>query len=48
MDWKKTSSNHLCIWGCPAEVKIYNLSIEKIDLRSTSCYFVDYPDRSEG
>jgi hypothetical protein len=32
----KPSLNHLHIWGCPAEVRIYNPNLKKLDPRTTS------------
>lgn len=32
-------------WGCPIEVTIYNSQTNQTDPRSTSCYFLGYPDR---
>ena len=34
---RKLSLNHFCIWGCPVEVIIYNLSKGKTKPKSTSC-----------
>ena len=42
--WKrwKPSLNHIHIWSCPAEVRIYNLNIKKLDPRTTSGFFIGY------
>ena len=45
---RKPSLNHLKVWGCPAEVKLYNPALSKLDSRTTRCYFVSYPDHSKG
>jgi hypothetical protein len=36
------------VWGCPAEAKIFNLNIRKLDSKTVSCYFIGYPDKSKG
>ena len=45
---RKPSLNHLKVWECPAEVKLYNPTLSKLDSRTTRCYFVSYPDHSKG
>ena len=45
---RKPSLNHLKVWGCPAEVKLYNPTLSKLDSRTTRCYFVSYPKHSKG
>ena len=30
------------IWGCPSEVRIYNLLKKKLDLRTLSGFFIGY------
>ena len=45
---RKPSLNHLMVWGCPAEVKLYNPILSKLDSRTTRCYFVSYPEHSKG
>ena len=32
---RKPSLNHLKVWGCPAEVKLYNPTLSKLDSRTT-------------
>lgn len=44
----KPSLAHFKVWGCLAEVRIYNLLKKKLDPKSTIGYFVAYPNRSEG
>jgi hypothetical protein len=44
----KPSLNHLHIWGCPAEVRIYNPNMKKLDPRTTSGYFIGYAVNSKG
>jgi hypothetical protein len=42
------SLNHLKIWGSPAEAKIFNPTIGKLDPKTVSCHFIGYPERSKG
>ncbi|KAJ9562866.1 hypothetical protein OSB04_008026 [Centaurea solstitialis] len=44
----KPKLNYLKVWGCPAEAKVYNPQIKKLDSKTISCYFVGYPERSKG
>ena len=34
--------------GCPAEAKPYNPLSKKLDLKTISCFFIGYPERSKG
>ena len=36
------------IWGCPSEVRIYNLHDKKLDLRTLSGFFIGYAEMSKG
>jgi hypothetical protein len=36
------------VWGCPAEAKLFNSSIVKLDSKTVSCHFIGYPDKSKG
>ena len=45
---KKLSIKHLHIWGCPTEARPYKPYERKLDLRTISCYFVGYVERSRG
>ncbi|KAI3751205.1 hypothetical protein L2E82_22253 [Cichorium intybus] len=45
---RKPKLNYLRVWGCPAEAKVYNPQIKKLDSKTISCYFVGYPERSKG
>ncbi|KAI0524826.1 hypothetical protein KFK09_004214 [Dendrobium nobile] len=45
---RKPSLNHLLVWGCPAEIKIYNSHERKLDSRTTSGFFIGYPEKSKG
>ncbi|KAJ8621947.1 hypothetical protein MRB53_030476 [Persea americana] len=48
--WKgwKPSLQHLQIWGCPAEARVYNPHEKKFDLKTISGYFIAYPEKSKG
>ena len=45
---RKLSLNHFQVWGCPAEVRLYNPREKKLDPRTVRCYFIGYPDHSKG
>jgi hypothetical protein len=45
---RKPTLNYLHVWGCPAEAKLFNQSIEKLDPKTLSCHFIGYPDKSKG
>ncbi|KAA0032875.1 Retrovirus-related Pol polyprotein from transposon TNT 1-94 [Cucumis melo var. makuwa] len=45
---RKPSLRHLHVWGCQAEVKIYNPHEKKLDSRTTSGFFIGYPEKSKG
>ena len=40
---RQPSLNHLKVWGCPAEVRVYNPHERKLDPRTTSSFFIGYP-----
>jgi hypothetical protein len=42
------SLRHLRVWGSPAEAKVFNPTIEKLDPKTISCHFIGYPERSKG
>jgi hypothetical protein len=42
------SLNHLRVWGCPAEAKVFNPNIGKLDSKTVSCHFIGYPEKSKG
>ena len=44
----KPSLKHVCVWGCTAEVTIYNPNEKKLDPRTISAYFIGYAERSKG
>ena len=39
---RKPSLRHICIWGCPSEVRTYNPQEKKLDPRTISGYFIGY------
>jgi hypothetical protein len=41
------SLNHLRVWGSPAETKVFNLYIRKLDPKTVSCHFIGYPKKSK-
>jgi hypothetical protein len=45
---RKPTLNYLHVWGCLAEAKLFNPSIGKLDPKTVSCRFIDYPDKSKG
>jgi hypothetical protein len=45
---RKPSINYLHIWGCPAEAKIFNPQLGKLDPKTISCRFIGYPAKSKG
>jgi len=45
---REPSLNHLRVWGCPAEAKVFNPNIGKLDSKTVSCHFIGYPERSKG
>ena len=42
------SLKNLHVWGYPAEAMPYRPNEKKLDLRTVSCYFVGYSERSWG
>ncbi|TKC11876.1 hypothetical protein FA727_23745, partial [Robertmurraya kyonggiensis] len=45
---RKPSLNHLRVWGSPAEAKIFNPNIGKLDPKTVSCHFIGYTEKSKG
>jgi hypothetical protein len=45
---RKPTLNYLHVWGCPAEAKLFNPSIGKLDPKTVSCQFIGYPNKSKG
>jgi hypothetical protein len=48
MDRKSTLTKPLTCVGSPAEAKVFNPNIGKLDLKIVSCHFIDYPKKSKG
>ena len=48
--WKgwKSSLRHVHVWGCPAEVRVYNPQEKGLDPRTVSGYFIGYAEKSKG
>jgi hypothetical protein len=44
---KKPSLNYLRVWGCPAEAKVFNPQLKKLDPKTVSCFFIGYPHRGK-
>ncbi|KAF1862756.1 hypothetical protein Lal_00040021 [Lupinus albus] len=42
--YEKPNLGYLHIWGCPSEVKVYNLHEKKFDARIISGFFIGYPE----
>jgi transposase InsO family protein len=45
---RKPTLNYLHVWGCPAEARLFNPCIGKLDPKTVSCHFIGYPDKSKG
>jgi hypothetical protein len=45
---RKLTLNYLQVWGCPAEARIFNPNIGKLDPKTVSCHFIGYPNKSKG
>ena len=49
MDRKSTFTKPLaCVWGSPAEAKVFNPNIGKLVPKTVSCHFIGYPEKSIG
>jgi hypothetical protein len=44
---RELSLHYLCVWGCLAKVKVFNPNIGKLDSKTVSCHFIDYPEKSK-
>ena len=44
---RKPTLNYLLVWGCPAEARVFNPNIGKLDPKTVSCHFIGYPDKSK-
>jgi len=45
---REPSLNHFRVWGCPAEAKVFNPNIGKLDPKTVSYHFIGYPEKSKG
>ena len=45
---KEPSLNYLRVCGCPAEAKVFNPNIGKLDSKTVSCHFIGYLEKSKG
>jgi hypothetical protein len=45
---RKLTLNYLHVWDCPTKARIFNPSIGKLDPKTVSCHFIDYPNKSKG
>jgi hypothetical protein len=43
----KPSLNYIRVWGCLAEAKIFNPNAGKLELKTVSCHFIGYPEKSK-
>ena len=43
-----SSLNHLRVGRSPAEAKVFNPNIGKLDPKTVSCHFIGYPEKSKG
>jgi hypothetical protein len=44
---RKPTLNYLHVWDCPADAKLFNPNIEKLDPKTVSYHFIGYPDKSK-
>jgi hypothetical protein len=44
----KPSLNYIHLWGCSAEAKIFKSNTGKLKLKTVSCHFIGYPEKSKG
>lgn len=44
---RKPTLNYLHVWGCPAEARVFNPNMGKLDPKTISCHFIGYPDKSK-
>jgi hypothetical protein len=45
---RKPTLNYLHVWGCPAEAKLFNPNIGKLESKTVSCHLIDYLDKLKG
>jgi len=42
---RRNHIHHFRVWGCPAEAKVFNPNIGKLDPKTVSCHFIGYPEK---
>ena len=45
---REPSLNHFRVWGCPAEAKVFNPNIGKLDPKTVTSHFIGYLEKSMG
>jgi hypothetical protein len=45
---REPSLRYMRVWGCPAEAKVFNPNIGKLDPKTVSCHFTGYTEKSKG
>jgi len=45
---REPSLNHIRVWGCQAEAKVFNPNTGKLDPKIVNCHFIGYPEKSKG
>jgi hypothetical protein len=45
---REPSLTYMRVWGCPAEAKVFNPNIWKLDPKTVSCHFIGYTEKSKG
>jgi hypothetical protein len=45
---REPSLRYMRVWGCPAEAKVFNPNIGKLDPKTVSCHFIVYTEKSKG
>ena len=44
---REPSLNHIRVWGCPTEAKVFNPNTGKLDPKIVNCHFIGYPEKSK-
>ena len=44
---RKPTLNYLLVWGCPAEARVFNPNMGKLDPKTVGCHFIGYLDKSK-
>jgi hypothetical protein len=44
---REPSLRYICVWGCPAEAKVFNPNVGKLDPKKVSCHFIGYTEKSK-